>query len=96
MSTTTSNQRCLNNIVLYTKRFCLHKIGSLLIILIDSNTFKWNSDLPCETTLNIFLLYFAPQSGLFSKCSAIADVVDIVSFPSSGAPKHFTIFLGTC
>ena len=92
----TVNYKCLNKMVVYTKRFCLHKIGSFVIICIDSNTFKWNSDLPCEITLNIFLLYLAPQSGFFNKCSAIADAVDVVAFSSSGAPKHFSIFLGTC
>ena len=79
--------------VVYTKRFCLHKIGSLDIIFIDSKTFKWNSVLPYDITLNMFILYLAPQSGFFSKCSAIADEVVVFNFSSfNGVPKHFSIF----
>ena len=79
----------------YTNCFCLHKIGSILVMCRASRTCRWKLVLAKVSTVNISSLYFWPHSMLFTRCLPIADVGSTI-LGGFGLPRIAFKLRGTC
>ena len=72
-----SGQRCLKSTVVYTNFFWRQSSGFLVLICRASNIWRWKGLLSRSTMVNVAVEKLLPQFWFLSKCSAIADCVDI-------------------